>query len=107
MGKTRKNQFTAPSLRHSLKCAPEHYTSLLFGLKTFEFRKNDRNFKVLDELLICEFDPEQNEYTGRNALFVITHLLDSDTLRSLPSAGSFPKGFVIMSLSFVNRFTNY
>lgn len=52
-------------MRHNLKTWPEYFQAVIDGKKTFEIRKNDRDFKVGNELLLQEYDPEQETYTGR------------------------------------------
>ena len=34
---------------HELKCWPEYFEAVISGAKTFEVRKNDRDFAVRDE----------------------------------------------------------
>ncbi len=50
--------------KHELKCWPEYFTAIQNGDKTFEIRKNDRDFKVGDVLHLREWDPKLEEYTG-------------------------------------------
>ena len=47
---------------HELKIMPEYYDQVRYGNKRFEFRKNDRDFKVGDILRLKEWDGEK--YTG-------------------------------------------
>ncbi len=46
---------------HSLKILPEYFKEVIAGNKTFEIRKNDRNFQVGDLVLLREY--VDNEYT--------------------------------------------
>lgn len=48
---------------HELKISPEYYNAIAFGHKTFEVRKNDRDYKIGDWLLLKEWDGQK--YTGR------------------------------------------
>lgn len=53
-------QFPPPSVspqQHKLKCWPEFFIVVQGGLKNFEIRKNDRDYKVGDELVLQEFSP--------------------------------------------------
>lgn len=42
---------------HSLKTLPVYFAAVLRGDKTFEVRKNDRNFQTGDTLVLREYDP--------------------------------------------------
>ena len=44
---------------HELKCHPMYFSRIVSGQKTFEVRKNDRNFQVNDILILQEYDPEK------------------------------------------------
>lgn len=63
---------------HVLKTWPPVYQSTRAGLKTFEMRKNDRDFRVNDILVLQEYDPIIKEYTGEMSSFVVTYMLQGD-----------------------------
>ncbi|WP_331384989.1 DUF3850 domain-containing protein [Bacillus badius] len=44
-------------MKHELKIYPQYFKAVVSGKKSFEIRKNDRDFKVGDTLLLHEFDP--------------------------------------------------
>lgn len=76
---------------HELKTWPEYYQSVADGFKTFEVRKDDRNYKIWDYLKLMEWDPTTNAYTGRELGCAITYILrDSQFIK---------EGYVIMGLS--------
>ena len=60
-------------MTHELKCWPEYFEQILTGYKTFEVRKNDRDYKVGDELFLREWDYLKMEYTGRELKMLITY----------------------------------
>lgn len=57
---------------HQLKIKPEYFADVANGIKTFELRKNDRDFKVGDTLVLQEYD---GDYTGRFRKVTVTYLL--------------------------------
>lgn len=59
---------------HELKIRPDFFKSVLSGVKPFEIRRNDRNFKVGDLVALNEFS-DQSGYTGESALFEITYVM--------------------------------
>jgi len=65
-------------MKHELKTWPKFFQALWCGDKTFEVRKNDRGFKERDEIVLQEYDPETEEYTGREIEGFITYLTDFD-----------------------------
>jgi ASC-1-like (ASCH) protein len=79
-------------MTHGLKTWPEHFQKVKSGEKTFEIRKNDRDFKVGDDIILFEFDPIAEQYTQSFELFkTVTHILH----------GPFPgldDGYCIMSI---------
>ena len=52
-------------LVHELKTWPEFFKSVASGDKAFEIRRDDRDFRVGDLLLLREWDPVTRAYSGR------------------------------------------
>jgi hypothetical protein len=63
-------------MQHELKTWPVYFQAVVNGTKTFEMRKDDRNFRVDDTLLLKEFNPSAQFYTGQEMLVKITYKLD-------------------------------
>jgi ASC-1-like (ASCH) protein len=61
---------------HELKILPEYFKAQKEGKKNFEIRKNDRGYQVGDLLILEEYDPETNNFTGRNMIVEITYMTD-------------------------------
>ncbi|MGX6979091.1 DUF3850 domain-containing protein [Vagococcus elongatus] len=59
---------------HQLKVLPDYYQAVIDRRKTFEIRKNDRDFQVGDLVILKEFDGA--EFTKRNAKAQITYICD-------------------------------
>jgi len=49
---------------HKLKIWPLYFVAMLEGKKSFELRRNDRNFKVGDYLILEEWEPSTKQFTG-------------------------------------------
>lgn len=62
-------------MTHALKTWPEYYQAIENGDKTFEVRKFDRPFRIGETLLLQEFDPEKDKYTGKECERVISYIL--------------------------------
>lgn len=65
-------------MTHALKTWPEYFAALASGEKTFEIRRNDRPFKIGDKLLLQEWDPKHEQYTGSELTMRITYILSGD-----------------------------
>jgi len=50
---------------HHVKCWPDLFQATLDGMKTFEFRKNDRDYRTGDFIMLHEWSPRTEEYTDR------------------------------------------
>jgi hypothetical protein len=92
---------TIPGADHELKVWPEYFTALNEGLKTFEFRRDDRTpaYQVGDVLRLREwgFDVSsvdavragREAYTGRECLRRVTYVA---------RGGVIPDGYCVMSV---------
>lgn len=60
------------SFTHELKTLTEYFEPVRAGIKRFEVRKNDRDFKVGDKLLLRDYDGAN--YIGRNVLVEVDYI---------------------------------
>lgn len=60
---------------HELKIWPDYFEAVVIGAKTFELRKDDRGFQVCDLLILKEWNPDREVYTGREAVRRICYVL--------------------------------
>lgn len=66
--------------RHVLKTWPMYFQPMVEGHKTFELRKNDRDFRVGDVLELREYDLANDHYSGRFIEVVVTYVLERGEL---------------------------
>ncbi len=85
-------------ITHELKTWPDYFQAIIENRKHFEYRRNDRNFKVGDELFLREWNNIEEKYTGRTVLVRITYILYSTEENFLTSIMPLPIGFCIMSI---------
>ncbi len=83
------------SKTHPLKILPQHFQAVWDERKTFELRKDDRDYKVGDMLLLNEWDGEK--YTGSAIMVKITHIL-----RNCPEYG-LANGYCILSIQHLGK----
>lgn len=76
---------------HELKTWPQHFQYVALGLKRFEYRKDDRPYDVGDTLVLREWDPAKEDYTGDTIKVMVLHLLRG-------GVHGIPAGHVIMSI---------
>ena len=72
---------------HELKIAPMYFDSVISGKKTFEVRKDDRDYQENDVLILKEYD--NNAYTGREYAVIVTYILRGEYCKD---------GYCIMSI---------
>lgn len=83
--------------RHYLKTWPKFFDAVLSGVKTFEFRKNDREFMLGDHLLLKEWDPQTEAYTGRELEVHVNYILRCcDHGKPIPD---WPMGWCVMGIN--------
>ena len=75
---------------HRLKIKPEYYQDILLHGKSFELRKNDRDFLPGDTIKFTDLDG--NDYDNRH--FLITYVL-----KDVPEYGLMPN-YAILSIIF-------
>ena len=61
---------------HAVKQLPEFFEAVIEGIKTFEVRQNDRDYRVGDLLALNEYDGKG--YTGRCCLVKIDYILNDE-----------------------------
>lgn len=76
---------------HELKTWKEYFEEVFMGRKTFEVRKNDRNFKKGDIIILKEWDNETDDYTGRQMERGVSYILQGGQF-------GIDNGFVVMAL---------
>jgi Domain of unknown function (DUF3850) len=74
---------------HKLKTWSEPFQAMRDGRKSFEFRKNDRNFEESDILILQEWNPDTG-YTGR--------VINAQVVYLIKAGFGIPEGYCIMSL---------
>jgi hypothetical protein len=63
-------------VRHKLKSWPEAFSDVVAQRKRCEVRRcDDRKFVVGDELELQEYDNENEKYTGRQTLVLVSHVI--------------------------------
>lgn len=67
---------TRSPMTHELKVVPPCWEETRLGRKPFEFRLADRDFRSLDKLVLKEWDPVAQVYTGREWERMIGFILD-------------------------------
>lgn len=61
---------------HNLKINSIYFEHVINREKTFEIRKNDRNFQVGDYVLLNEWNDGKSTYTGRKVKVKIIYITD-------------------------------
>jgi len=76
---------------HELKCWCKYFERIFYNQKTFEVRKNDRDFMVGDFIHLREWDNDKQEYTGRELTLIITYILEGGQF-------GIEEGYCVMSI---------
>lgn len=62
---------------HHLKAWTPMFREIKYGKRDFDVRKNDRDYKVGDTLILNDFDPVKEKFTGDWAPRLITFKFDN------------------------------
>ena len=82
---------------HFLKTDNSDFESTWWGLKTFEIRKNDRDFKIGDTLILIDYMTGWDDpFSGRLLACSVRHITMGDQL-------GLDKDFVVMSIFVKER----
>jgi hypothetical protein len=85
-----------PKKVHEVKVYQECYEPIIKGKKNFELRKNDRDYKVGDTLLLKEFNRHTGRLTGRQTERYITYVLRGGNF-------TLSSEYVILSIALTRR----
>jgi hypothetical protein len=82
---------------HELKCWPEWFNAVRNGQKTFEYRKNDRDFQKGDILHLRKWRPTTNDYdiVGAECLCKVIYIVTE--------APGLPEGYCIMGIEVIDK----
>ena len=81
---------------HFVKLVQPFFRDVREGKKTFELRKEDRDYKVGDYLVLEEYDPQTKLYQGREINTRITYILSSEYSRY-----GIKPGFCILGIEII------
>jgi len=76
---------------HDLKLVDKYFEPVLYGIKNFEVRLNDRDYRIGDILVLRETNSKTGKYTGNVTKRVITYITDFNQ----------QEGYVILGISEV------
>jgi hypothetical protein len=62
-------------MQHELKTWPAYFNAVRRGKRSFELRRDDRRFRVRDTLLLREWCPTGEFYTGREFVVEVTYIM--------------------------------
>lgn len=84
-------------MTHILKIEPEYYRAVASGQKTFELRKNDRNYQRGDVVVLKEHS--NNSYTGGEINAYISYVFVGGSL-------GLEKDYCILGIKLIDIKTN-
>jgi len=87
-----KGVIAAETTTHRLKVHPGPFRAIKRGDKRFEYRKDDRGFRIDHRLFLMEWDPAEGDYTGDELMVLVTHMTRGPDF-------DVPRGYVIMSIA--------
>ncbi len=76
---------------HTLKTWPPYFEAVFRGGKSFEVRRDDRGYALGHWLILAEWDPETERFTGRQTTRQIAYILRGGAFGIEP-------GYVVLGL---------
>ncbi|MEZ0355393.1 DUF3850 domain-containing protein [Mycobacterium sp. SA01] len=86
---------------HELKSWPQFFRAIVAGARSHELRRNDRNYRIGDQLLLREYDPEKKIYSGSSCKVVVTSMTSQDVPCAVSGEGLNPE-FCVLSIRVVS-----
>ncbi|MDW0314048.1 MAG: DUF3850 domain-containing protein [Nitrososphaeraceae archaeon] len=83
---------------HILKTHPQPFDDVFRGIKTFEFRLDDRNYQVGDILVLRKYDPDNSEFFFHEDRSYVEEYVRVNHIIRGPAYG-IPEGYACMSIS--------
>lgn len=91
---------------HTVKSWSMFYCDIIAGTRTSDIRLNDRRYAVGDFMLLREFDPVKQLYTGRSETVLITYLQNSKSNPCAISNLALSDDYVVLSIKQCVYFIN-
>src|SRR5262249_41406791 len=86
------------AMEHKVKSWPQFFEAILSGVKTHEVRRlTDRDYRVGDRLLLQEYAPATQAYSGRELVVRITYMTSAEAPCALSEQCLHPD-FCILSI---------
>jgi hypothetical protein len=82
---------------HHLKSWPRFFRAIVAGERTHELRRNDRDFRVGDSLLLHEWDHDTEQYTGASCVAIVSSITTQEVPCAVSDEGLGPD-FAILSI---------
>jgi hypothetical protein len=79
-------------MTHSLKCWPQYFFPMVMGEKRCEVRLDDRGFDMGDDLILREWRPDTQDYTGHEIKVWVSHILRAGDVPGIQP------GYVVMTV---------
>lgn len=96
--RTQEGALQRTRVDHELKSWPQFFRAIMAGDKTHDLRRSDdRNFRVGDRILLREFDPQSEAYTGETALVDVTYITSAANPCALSNEALHPN-YCILSI---------
>ncbi len=86
---------------HLLKTLPENFNKVATGVMSFQLRKNDRDYKLNDILVLQEYVGsvhDEDQYTGRQFVCRVNCILTEDD--------GLQQNYVLLNISKIHLFGN-